>query len=171
MEVTFEPASRNGFATLASATQLTVVCCRRMGSFRQPSGCAVAMAGRESTLHAPLQPAAAVNKLLVVDELLRPIAVIKAAAKLFVTGFESILDAVTGKSDKIPFKLINALLGFLIAQAEALQNEDLVKKLKELKELKEKAEQCTEAAEKCQELVNKLREGIKKLVEVLKKKK
>ena len=98
------------------------------------------------------------------DLLLAPINLVKALAKLWVAGtqlygltIQFILKSLAGEQEIIPFKLINAVLDFLIEGASAAGNKDAEKKLKEVKKLKEAVEKGKDTLDKLRQAVEALR--------------
>jgi hypothetical protein len=109
------------------------------------------------------QDAQLTDKKLAADLLLNPINLVRKLSKLWVAGtqlygltIEFILKSLAGDAEIIPFKLINAVLDFLIEGASAAGNKDAEKKLREVKKLKE-------AVEKGKDTLDKLRQAVEAL--------
>jgi hypothetical protein len=79
-----------------------------------------------------------------------------AGTQLYGLTIEFILKSLAGDAEIIPFKLINAVLDFLIEGASAAGNKDAEKKLREVKKLKE-------AVEKGKDTLDKLRQAVEAL--------
>lgn len=110
-----------------------------------------------------LQDAQLTDKKEQADLLLRPINIVRALSKLWVAGTELygltiqlILKSLAGEPEVIPFKLINAVLDFLIEGAQAAGDQNGAKKLREVKKLKE-------AVEKGKDTLDNLRQAVEAL--------